>query len=110
MDQAEFRSTPLVIFSLLPSFLCPSASPFLPNFCYLHFFSISFICCPFDLISLFVVFWGSERRSHYIAQDGLKLSILLPQHPECWDYRQAPPHSDLCIIFNVYSMDYTIHT
>jgi hypothetical protein len=28
----------------------------------------------------------------YIAQDSLKLVILLPQPPECWDYRPVPPH------------------
>jgi hypothetical protein len=29
--------------------------------------------------------------SHYVAQAGLKLVILLSQPPECWDYRCAPP-------------------
>jgi hypothetical protein len=28
--------------------------------------------------------------SHYVAQVGLELSNLLPQPPECWDYRHAP--------------------
>jgi hypothetical protein len=28
-----------------------------------------------------------EMRSHYVAQAGLKLKILLPQSPHCWDYR-----------------------
>jgi hypothetical protein len=28
----------------------------------------------------------------YVIQAGLKPSILLPQPPECWDYRLAPPH------------------
>jgi hypothetical protein len=29
---------------------------------------------------------------HYVvlAQDGLKLVVFLPQHPECWDYRKEP--------------------
>jgi hypothetical protein len=33
-----------------------------------------------------------ETGSHYAAQADLKLEILLPQPPECWDYRCAPPH------------------
>jgi hypothetical protein len=28
----------------------------------------------------------------YVAQAGLELSVLLPQPPECWDYRDGPPH------------------
>jgi hypothetical protein len=28
-----------------------------------------------------------EAGSHYVAQAGLELSILLPQPPQCWDYR-----------------------
>jgi hypothetical protein len=28
-----------------------------------------------------------RQVSHYVAQDGLKLKILLPQPPRCWDYR-----------------------
>jgi hypothetical protein len=28
--------------------------------------------------------------SGYVAQASLKLTILLPQPPECWDYRQMP--------------------
>jgi hypothetical protein len=27
-----------------------------------------------------------ETESHYVAQAGLKLSILLPQPPEFWDH------------------------
>lgn len=26
-----------------------------------------------------------------VAQAGLKLHILLPEHPECWVYRWVPP-------------------
>jgi hypothetical protein len=29
-------------------------------------------------------------RTHYVAQAGLEL-ILLPQPPECWDYKHVPP-------------------
>jgi hypothetical protein len=25
---------------------------------------------------------------HYVAHAGLEFTILLPQHPECWDYRR----------------------
>jgi hypothetical protein len=34
----------------------------------------------------------SETGSYCIAQVDLKLMILLPQPPECWDYRHAPLH------------------
>jgi hypothetical protein len=33
-----------------------------------------------------------ELRSCYTAQAGLKLSILLPQPPKCWDYSCEPPY------------------
>jgi hypothetical protein len=32
-------------------------------------------------------------RSHDVAQAILELTILLPQPPECWDYRHASLHS-----------------
>jgi hypothetical protein len=35
-----------------------------------------------------------ETKSHSIAQSGLQLVIILPQLPECWDYRCAP----LCFV------------
>jgi hypothetical protein len=31
----------------------------------------------------------SERKSHYVAQVGLELIILLPQPPKSWDYSYA---------------------
>jgi hypothetical protein len=31
------------------------------------------------------------ETSHYVAQTGLELVILLPLIPECWDYREMPP-------------------
>jgi hypothetical protein len=33
----------------------------------------------------------SESGSGYVAQAGLKLSVLLSQPPKCWDYRCASP-------------------
>jgi hypothetical protein len=44
-------------------------------------------------------FFFLKTRAHYIAQVGLKLAILLPQPPECWDYRCAPPS---CVLENKY--------
>jgi hypothetical protein len=32
-----------------------------------------------------------ETGFHYVAQASLKLSILLPLPPKCWDYRHIPP-------------------
>jgi hypothetical protein len=40
---------------------------------------------------MFKIIYLFETGSHYIAQAGLELSILLPQPPECWDYRHVPP-------------------
>jgi hypothetical protein len=31
------------------------------------------------------------RQSHCVAQPGLELLVLLPQPPECWDYRHMLP-------------------
>ncbi|EHB16638.1 hypothetical protein GW7_09117, partial [Heterocephalus glaber] len=43
-----------------------------------------------------------ETRSSYVSYAGLEFAvsqaglelmvILLPQSPQCWDYRYAPPH------------------
>jgi hypothetical protein len=33
-----------------------------------------------------------ETESHYASQVVLKLLVVLPQPPECWDFRHAPPH------------------
>lgn len=32
-----------------------------------------------------------ERSSLYVVQTGLKLTILLPQPPDCWNYRCITP-------------------
>lgn len=75
------------------------------------------IMCPWSLLSqaasclLFLIDWAFNS-SHFesaavpsfcfsyffwkfytmVAQTGLKLAILLPQLPECWDYSNVPPH------------------
>lgn len=37
---------------------------------------------------------------HYIVQAGFKhMTILLPQHPEFWDYRLKAPHLALLLLF-----------
>lgn len=38
---------------------------------------------------LFGLFVFTETGSHNIAHDGLKLEILLPRLPECWEYRHV---------------------
>jgi hypothetical protein len=30
-------------------------------------------------------------ESHYVVHTGLELTKLLPQPPQCWNYRYAPP-------------------
>lgn len=39
----------------------------------------------------FCLFISSETEFPCIAQASPHLSILLPQHPDCWDYSRAPP-------------------
>jgi hypothetical protein len=54
---------------------------------YFYGFNVSQHSLTCLFLFCFVLF---ETGSWYIAQDGLKLMILLPQSPECWDYRCAP--------------------
>jgi hypothetical protein len=44
---------------------------------------------------------GFEIVSQYVAQAGLKLTILLTQPPECWDYKNEPPHLVIRWVSNV---------
>jgi hypothetical protein len=46
-------------------------------------------------ISFFILafsFFLFEMECHYAVQAGLELMMLLPQSPECWNYKRAPPH------------------
>lgn len=56
---------------------------------------------------VYAFFWRklSEPGSRYVAQAGLKLVILLPQIPELWNYRDAPPRG--CVGFQTTQMSYT---
>jgi hypothetical protein len=67
--------------------------PPLPHLCRCH------LCAALSALlrSLFAVwvcflFLFNETGSHSVAQADLKPLILLPQTPECWDYRCEPPH------------------
>jgi hypothetical protein len=61
-----------------------------------------YICFPFKIVIrkssfsidvlMLISFDFLETGSHYVAHSGLELPTLLPQSPECWDYRCEPPH------------------
>jgi hypothetical protein len=53
---------------------------------------------PHDFAGNFVVrlFFFFETMSFYIDQAGVKLEILLPQLPECWDLQICTTMSSLC--------------
>jgi hypothetical protein len=52
--------------------------------CYISNLSFSFFCFGFLFVCLFCL------RSCYVSQAGLELKILLPQPPDCWNYRSEP--------------------
>jgi hypothetical protein len=47
-------------------------------------------CHPQKNVSIFFFFFFFKIGSRYVAVAGLELMILLPQPPECWDYRCVP--------------------
>jgi hypothetical protein len=49
---------------------------------YIYDFEKKEVCCCCSVL---------ETRSHYVAETGLELLIVLPLSPELWDYRHAPP-------------------
>jgi hypothetical protein len=53
------------------------------------------LCSGSQLFEITFIFLGGgteESGFHCAAQAGLKLTILLLQPPECWNYSRAPPH------------------
>lgn len=46
---------------------------------------------PSDFVAIVGCFFFF-RKSHYVAQDGHELTILLPQCPLHWDYKGVPPN------------------
>jgi hypothetical protein len=53
---------------------------------------------------LIILFHFTKRKkigakNSLFIQSGLELAILLPQPPECWDYRCAPSHLAQEMIF-----------
>jgi hypothetical protein len=57
------------------------------------FFSSSFSSSSSSsFFSFFFFYFFFESGYHNIAQAGFKLTVILPQPPECSDYRHAPLH------------------
>lgn len=55
-------------------------------------FSVSFTVLCLHELFFFFLGGGDVFVSHYLAQAGLALKILLPQPPTCWDYTHWKPH------------------
>jgi hypothetical protein len=58
--------------------------------------SFFFLFSSFNFFFSFSLFFFFEIGAYYVAQAGLKLLILLPQPPKCWDYRCNP--RDFCSV------------
>jgi hypothetical protein len=56
---------------------------------------------PFTFYFIYLFNDELKTRSCYVTQPGLELPIVLPQPPECWDYRRAPPHLAYTLTFKV---------
>lgn len=69
-------------------------------------FSSSFLNSSFGLVYFFCevglcsIVQAGLCLSHYVVQAGFELVVLLPQHPDCWDYWYAQPYwvFDLCLV------------
>jgi hypothetical protein len=57
--------------------------------------------CTFFFLPLYrVVLCSSDRPwTCYVTEADLKLTILLPQSPKCWDYKCMPPHPTFSFLF-----------
>jgi hypothetical protein len=62
----------------------------------IHMASYNFL---FVVIGSFVSWLVFESGSHHVTQAGLKFEIL-PQLPECWNYRHVPPGPALPFLMN----------
>jgi hypothetical protein len=87
------RSLVYLLFSIFPLALLGKSDPHpgLPPF----ILQLANHIHELHILLFFVVF--IETRSH---EAGLELMILLPQPPECWDYRCAPPDPAQILRFN----------
>lgn len=71
------------------------------NFC----LTLPSVTLPFLFICLF-----SWDRTCCMTQVGFELLILLPQHPEAWDYRCWPPHLGKLTFFTHFLAYFIIFT
>lgn len=64
-----------------------------------------FLCVLVLVFRLGLAIWFRQSRAHYAAYTSLELATILPQPPECWDCRLAPPHPastcSLCLFLSI---------